>query len=1297
MRASHPTFAIPQAVSPKVASTLHRFRHHALIDAVHGSARTYHVTVKRGRSLQPAPKGTPTTLSLVLGGRRRDRPTALYLDRLPVAASHFQWDPHRGLLTWNFRREDGGHSGRLVFHHGGHGFVGSIETAGNRVGVEATLAPVSYDCAVALDTGTTVTGTPPALQLHWNPQDPRWQAATWVKDALQFTWQVTGTVIVGQETYNIATSFNDLQTQTPWTPAPNTLGAVLNSNLVFNMALNPGVSPGVDNRSTLSDPNARAIPTVFPYQVAFAVTDAGSTLTGAMLTVDDSQAGTTLGLQGQVVNPSVVGLYTLDSVRSPIAVHGGRLYVQDEEVPASRLRGSTLHFEGLSSRQQQLTGLPAAGTVHFSQDGHSAWLPDQPRGGRRVQASELTAPAHRAAFAAHPVTAVASTSAVNTQLNLTTLANMTQFAFTNNVWSDVVQQATMNDFNQVMMYYLPSNLRQTYFGTGQPTLPSWLQNVAGMGTNPSQWYQSLATAYLTNILSTFDEDGANQLNALRAQNWLKTETSASAVFQVQSTAMYSHEWSNQPQNVLLPQYLADQQQNRSTYAQYILADQKQWLAELQATIIDPSALATMTAIVNNLATVAVNSGLYWAYTFFRYISSPQELTIIEMMSLGQAADLDGSAFMRQCQTNVALLSLLDPSNLFSQQYISVIQTFQIGNMIPELFDYSANPDDYVYDVQQVLAQIAAQYGSSSDPQVQQAAQEAAKLAADTQLAEYIATMQAAAIGRVGIYGWAQIAPLMAGSVSGKIGTLGANLLCMGLGAVGVMGIVYGALAWNELSPTQKTALVANAASFTIQATSSILKRGVALSAVWDTDATLWDNIKPLFSSDLMAEADSRLQNGFQKWLVNEGSIEEYPSEMFGNLFSEAAEEDSSLVTKIFGKNLDEFVATRLGAAFAVINLVTGIIMALHAQSSLEASGDWLLVAASGLDLLATAGSWALGAAGVEAIGGLAVSTICSVLSVLGILAAVAGVIILLYLAFKPRLNPVQQFGQDYARPAGFFMQYKTEIDYFNGYVQQGEPQRLGLTLSIPSGGGAVLKVGTSGALGSLAPTDYSYDTVFFASTNGTGQTVITALVSGASGSPMQMALTANQDNSVSFQTPLQSTDPNYGTQLWSVVLQSSPTQDGSFYSSGSFSIQRYGTSGQRLSWNGQTAVVSASGGNWTVTQVPMVPAGLTMGDITLYTFSQGQVFNPVLTQPGSQPKAWSITPVLPSWLVLDASSGAISEPPNAPSTLPLTPATRYTLSVSNGVGNAQAVTTSFTVQVVEFGTTQAAMPQLAIA
>ena len=41
---------------------------------------------------------------------------------------------------------------------------------------------------------------------------------------------------------------------------------------------------------------------------------------------------------------------------------------------------------------------------------------------------------------------------------------------------------------------------------------------------------------------------------------------------------------------------------------------------------------------------------------------PEQLGIIRMISLGNTSDLDGSAFMRQCQANAAILSLLDPSH-----------------------------------------------------------------------------------------------------------------------------------------------------------------------------------------------------------------------------------------------------------------------------------------------------------------------------------------------------------------------------------------------------------------------------------------------------------------------------------------------------------------------------------------------------------------------------------------------------------------------------------------------------------
>ena len=145
----------------------------------------------------------------------------------------------------------------------------------------------------------------------------------------------------------------------------------------------------------------------------------------------------------------------------------------------------------------------------------------------------------------------------------------------------------------------------------------------------------------------------------------------------------------------------------------------------------------------------------------------------------------------------------------------------------------------------------------------------------------------------------------------------------------------------------------------------------------------------------------------------------------------AGPDEQGLAQKIFGRNLDDFLATRLGAALAVVNLVLSIYAAIHASDPLERVADDLMATAAGLDLIAAVAGWALGAAGITTA---SVATICSAIGVLGILAALAGVAVLLYLVLRPRQNPVQQFTSTYAQPAGFYMQYGSAIDYFIGYT-----------------------------------------------------------------------------------------------------------------------------------------------------------------------------------------------------------------------------------------------------------------------
>jgi hypothetical protein len=150
--------------------------------------------------------------------------------------------------------------------------------------------------------------------------------------------------------------------------------------------------------------------------------------------------------------------------------------------------------------------------------------------------------------------------------------------------------------------------------------------------------------------------------------------------------------------------------------------------------------------------------------------------------------------------------------------------------------------------------------------------------------------------------------------------------------------------------------------------------------------------------------------------------------------------------------------------------------------------------------------------------GYAVASICSFIGGLGILAGVAGIAILLYMIFKPQKNPVQQFTSDYAAPAGFFMPYGSEIDYFNGYAPDGEPTRLGCSFVVSATPPTVLSVASDGTTVGAAAESFGYNSVFVISTDGTGQSRVITLVQNSSGGLETKVLTWATDNTVSFQT-----------------------------------------------------------------------------------------------------------------------------------------------------------------------------------
>ena len=149
------------------------------------------------------------------------------------------------------------------------------------------------------------------------------------------------------------------------------------------MSLQGGMSPPPDDR-TAQPGEAGQIATVFPFQLAFQLSATALDLQGAALTVANAQNGIPLGVQGSTGSPSVCGYYALEGSNGAFAVHDGTLHVAGSPIAGSRIRGTTLSWQGLDAEAQRASGLPAAGTLVFDPVGERFTVAETGAGGARV-------------------------------------------------------------------------------------------------------------------------------------------------------------------------------------------------------------------------------------------------------------------------------------------------------------------------------------------------------------------------------------------------------------------------------------------------------------------------------------------------------------------------------------------------------------------------------------------------------------------------------------------------------------------------------------------------------------------------------------------------------------------------------------------------------------------------------------------------------------------------------------------------------------------------------------------------
>ncbi|MDE7262451.1 MAG: DUF1542 domain-containing protein, partial [Oscillospiraceae bacterium] len=736
----------------------------------------------------------------------------------------FRQGEGESLVSGHFRLVRDQSSGYGLLHAGGVDYSASI-----------VVKPITYRISMAKG-AAYVAGSETAPQLKWNADSDAWNHADWVENCLTFTYSLCEDIVVGERFYYIQCDFSDPKTEETWSEDHNNYSVRITSDMELQFRLNTGIDP-----HNTDDPMHKLETRLFPYQLRAKLDPIAQTFSGAALCEKDSLTGVAYGVKGAFDHGGVNGFYRLRGagVDTIIAVHDGKLFIDNQLVASSRQFGSLVSWREDDGSLTRLAGLPQEGELLFS--GSSAQLVQGVCNGLNLEGQRVT-PEEALALCGSTQTlpglqkllSHGAAENAETSLQATDLLNLDQFAQDKNGWYDRFQQDSMEDFYSIVKYYMPADLRQKFISANPPELDPTVKGIAEMagskGEDPASWYKTLSVDYISNLLGNFSSDeNAAYINKNRACKRLKQKTGKSSVYDVQTTALYTNRYAQKLP--IINEFLKDQETNYAAHNEAIDKDAAAWKEEIINSVQgSDEQLQELKDQVDRLAKAAKNKK-YWAYVLIRYAMTPSFLSMLQMISFNPDG-LDGSEFTRRVQRITAVLNILDPSAEFVREFTYTIQIFQIANVLPQLIDFSGDINQYRYTGNLILKKFIETYIDSDDPDMQKAAKELDKLRQEGKIDKLLEAMQEASISMSGIYNWARFVTKFEGKVQKILGATGALLKIAVVGSVmtavafSMVGFVTGQLNWSSLTDIQKAAMIGGGVGLLAQFAVKILKKGI---------------------------------------------------------------------------------------------------------------------------------------------------------------------------------------------------------------------------------------------------------------------------------------------------------------------------------------------------------------------------------------------------------------------------------------------------------------------------------------
>ncbi|WP_190274699.1 hypothetical protein [Pantoea sp. At-9b] len=1130
-----------------------------------------------------------------------------------------------------------------------------------------------------------------------------------------------------------AFTFTDNQTESiPWSPALGSFNATLQMGnrqglTVWDLTFKSDIEPADDSGDPATGPD-----TVFPYWMQLIEDASANHLDGVMMIDDLAPKGTLVGVRGTRQNALITGYYLFQPQAAPVGIFAGRLVADGKPIARSWLEGNTLYWNALPVEIQQRCGLPATGQATFNSDGSIANVLNGSSSLRRLSAS-MAITSLAAHQDIHPALNVRHgdtlKSLLASPLDIYGLLSMNPFAQNDSgQWGDAVQNAVTNDLNSIMNSFIPSKMWQLLFpSTPQQPLSGELAVVANSPVSgvadPSAWYQSLATAVMTSGMSGGSDKNCANMNGARADQWLKAQTGTSPVYYTHSQLLFKNEW--QKRFPLIGQYLSDQVTNALLYQPQIDAQIQFSINDINTNVVadstDPNMKENLIAQVKTVGDYARAQKLYWAFAFFTYNTTPAILANIGLQMGINTGSSDGTTLSRLFQQNVSTLTALDPSGYFAKQYISTINIFMATNILPSMFGFTGDADNFDM-IKQYLQYFVDKNLANEDQQIAQAAAQIKSILDDAEADKILHDSINALRGLSGAIRDTLALPFVANRFVkwfstnyprlNTVANLFGSILIGGITGLAVFNLFSQFKQWDKLSPSQKAQVIVDASQVGLQIVAAVVKRGVRIYSIYGVEGMTTCQRTAAISKIVVIGEDSildqslvRIGNSAARWLADtEGTMGKIAVMNEGAVTAvlvnsaETVMEEAGWVGKILGRNLEEFIATRIGPIFILAGIGFSLYSLIKGEKGIALATDVINIISGSLMLFATIGEWAISGGFIAGEGVLA--GLISAAGPLAILLALAGIALMIYEMTRTPPDPVKEFVDTYVRPAGFYISSRaSSIDYVTQYanVDQQNLLMIGFTLGI---NGKLLSVGNDRSISIISAASSLPDSVWQVTTDGYGLSqILTAIQPDPTAPPVVAYLSLMSDNSLSFQpkwVPASSTTANTDgvtvvTQTWLSTPQGDArlTSDNKYLAALNLTLRSVipDSQGNYVPANASGYIIStptgvgysaSTGSTFTLTVSGMKPNYMRMMDVAFLvdtTPSQQQTYGAAFGVYPSTPMAYTLSPAPAAFLTFSTQTGQLA--PNGGVATPAS-STIYTLGASNTLGSEAA---SFTLSV----------------